>query len=246
MSTTRLVCVAMVLVLNGVLACSEAVAQPAMPTDPPHDVVAVNAPSATPPPAVRLTGAIEYAVALGIRKKNANHALVLRDAGQGFANAMAAVSTPRWQAPATKSGLWLEVYTPLSWVSQQAANATREYREFVVTPEMLEPIVRVYAHPDTPDVVTARGAVGTRSVQHVVMQNHRRTVTVQPLDSTDFVVEAKNAVGGSLTYTGQQATFALDDVLRLFAEGEFDIIVVGTSGEKRYTVKRKHFERLPM
>ncbi len=33
---------------------------------------------------------------------------------------------------------------------------------------------------------------------------------------------------------------------RLFAEGEFDIIVVGTSGEKRYIVKRKHFERLPL
>jgi len=53
-------------------------------------------------------------------------------------------------------------------------------------------------------------------------------------------------MGGSLTYTGQQVTFALGDVQRLFGEGEFDIIVVGTSGEKRYTVKRKHFERLPM
>ena len=41
-------------------------------------------------------------------------------------------------------------------------------------------------------------------------------------------------------------TFALADVHRLFAEGEFDIIVVGTVGEKRYTVKRKHFGRLPM
>jgi len=245
MTTMRLVS-PFVLTLVAALAPSPAVAQPAPVADPPHDVVAVNAPSSTTPPDAPLTPAVEYAVALGIRKKNANHALVLRDAGQGFANAMAAMSAPRWQTPATKSGLWLEVYTPLSWITQQAANATREYRPFAVAPEMLEPIVRVYAHPDTPDIVTARGAVGTRSVQHVVMQNHRRTVTVQPLDSTDFVVEAKNAVGGSLTYTGQQVTFALDDVLKLFAEGEFDIIVVGTSGEKRYTVKRKHFERLPM
>ena len=201
--------------------------------------------SPSPVPAA-MSPAVEHAIALGVRKKNANHALVLRDAGQGFANAMAIMAAPRWQAPATKSGLWLEIFTPLSWVSQQAAIATREYREFFVSADMLEPIVRVYAHPDTPDIVTARGAAGTRSVQHVVMQNRRRTVTVQPLASEDFVVESKNAVGGSLTYTGQEVTFALADVRRLSAEGEFDVIVVGTSGEKRYTVKRKHFGRLPL
>jgi hypothetical protein len=189
---------------------------------------------------------VDLAVAVGIRNKNANHALVLRDSGQGFANVMAIMAASRYSTPATKSGLWLEVYTPLSWVSQQAAIATREYRQFVVAPDMLDPIVRVYAHPDTPDIVSARGAAGTRSVQHVVMQNHRRSITVQPLGSEDFVVETKNAMGGSLTYTGQEVTFAFDDVLRLFSEGEFDIIVVGTNGEKRFTVKAKHFKRLPM
>jgi len=236
---------ALVVTLGLALVPSTAVAQPAGDAGP-HDLMAVNAPPSLARPTITVTPDLDRAVALGIQKKNANHALVLRDAGQGFANAMAAMSAPRWQQPATKSGLWLEVYTPLSWVSQQAATATREYREFFVTPEMLEPVVRVYAHPDTPDVVTARGAAGTRSVQHVVMQNHRRTITVQPLASEDFVVESKNAMGGSLTYTGQQVTFALGDVQRLFGEGEFDIIVVGTSGEKRYIVKRKHFERLPL
>jgi hypothetical protein len=49
----------------------------------------------------------------------------------------------------------------------------------------------IYANPDTPDVVTARGAAGTRSVQRVLMQNRRRTVTVQALASEDFVVESK-------------------------------------------------------
>lgn len=29
-------------------------------------------------------------------------------------------------------------------------------------------------------------------------------------------------------------------------DGAFDIIVVGTSAEKRYTVKRKHLDRLPL
>jgi hypothetical protein len=80
------------------------------------------------PAGMVVSPAVERAIALGRKKKSANHALVLRDVGQGFANAMAALSTPRWQAPATKSGLWLEIYTPLSWVSQQAATAEREYR----------------------------------------------------------------------------------------------------------------------
>ena len=208
------------------------------------------APAGVPPvpaPASAIAApAVERAIALGRKKKDANHALVLRDAGQGFANAMAVLAAPRWQAPATKSGLWLEIYTPLTWIAQQAANATREYRDFVLTEDMVAPIVRVYAHPDTPDIVSARGAVGTRSVQRVVMQNRRRTVTVQPLSWEDFTVEAKNAVGGSLTYSGQVVTFALDDVLRIFGEGEFDVIVVGSTGEKRYTVKSKHFKRLPI
>jgi hypothetical protein len=183
---------------------------------------------------------------VGHQEENANHALVLRDSGQGFANAMAALSAPRWQTPATKSGLWIEIYTPLSWVSQQAARATREYRQFALSPDMMEPVVRVIAHPDTPHIVTGRGAAGTRSVQHVVMQNHERTVTVQPLASEEVIEEVKNAMGGSLTYTGQILTFSLNDVMKLRQEGEFDIVVVATSGEKRYTVKRKHFERLPL
>ena len=111
---------ALVLTLGLALVPSTALAQSAGDAGP-HDIVAVDAPPPLPPAAVTLTPPVDRAVALGIKKKNANHALVLRDAGQGFANAMAALSAPRWQQPATKSGLWLEVYTPLSWVSQQAA-----------------------------------------------------------------------------------------------------------------------------
>ena len=52
--------------------------------------MAVNMPPPLPRPTV--TPNVDRAVALGIQKKNANHALALRDAGQGFANAMAAMS----------------------------------------------------------------------------------------------------------------------------------------------------------
>ena len=75
-------------------------AQTAADETNPTDFVAISA----PPPAVTVTPGLDRAVALGIKKKNANHALVLRDAGQRFANAMA-MAAPRWSTPATKSGL---------------------------------------------------------------------------------------------------------------------------------------------
>src|SRR5947208_2087274 len=118
--TTISTAFALVVTLGVALVPSTAQAQPA--GDGPHDTVAVTMPPARA--TIPVTPDLDRAVALGIQKKNANHALVLRE--QGFANAMAAMSAPRWQQPATKSGLWLEVYTPLSWVSQQAATATRE------------------------------------------------------------------------------------------------------------------------
>ena len=148
-----------------------------------------------------------------------------------------------------KTGLWIEVFTPLSWVTQMAAAATREYRKFTlanVTPELMEPIVRVIAHPDLPVYLTASGKVGTRSVQHVVMQDASRTITVQPVTTEPYDVPVKNAMGAEEVYAGLTALFPLDQVLALRAKGEFYIVVVGTHGEKRYKVKTKHFAQLPL
>jgi hypothetical protein len=209
----------------------------------------------SPIPARETNAAIARAIAKGAKGKNNHHGLTLRDSGQGWLNGLAAAGAAMNAAngiytPAqTKSGLWVEVFTPLAFIAQTAATATREYRPFTpedVTNDMLEPVVRVIAHPDTPDMVTALGAAGTRSVAHVVMQNEKRGVTIQPTSMERFDVEAKNAMGGELTYTGLSLTFALADVQTLRAEGEFFIVVVGTAGEKRFKVKRKHFDELPL
>ena len=82
---------ALVVTLGLALVPSTAVAQPAGDAGP-HDLMAVNAPPSLARPTITVTPDLDRAVALGIQKKNANHALVLRDAGQGFANAMAAMS----------------------------------------------------------------------------------------------------------------------------------------------------------
>jgi hypothetical protein len=154
-------------------------------------------------------------------------------------------AAPRWSTPAKKSGLWLEVYTPLSWVSQQAAIATREYREFFVTPEMLAPVVRstrIPTHRTSSRPVCGRNAIGAaRRYAEPPAHRHGATARERALRGRD---EERGRRLADLYR--QEVTFALGDVHRLFAEGEFDIIVVGTAGEKRYTVKRKHFGRLPM
>ena len=56
-------------------------------------------------------------------------------------------------------------------------------------------------------------------------------------------------MGAKLQYTGVIATFALSDLRELRggkADQEFNIIVIGNGrSEKQFTVKKKHFERLP-
>ncbi|MCP4897032.1 MAG: hypothetical protein GY906_08660, partial [bacterium] len=58
-----------------------------------------------------------------------------------------------------------------------------------------------------------------------------------------------NAMGGEASLTSQLALFDLGEVERVAAldkKGEFFIVVIGTTGEeKKFKVKKKHFERLP-
>jgi hypothetical protein len=116
-------------------------------------------------------GVVQRFIDQGVANKDDNHALVLRDSQQGWTNLAMAMATPKYLGPGRmKTALWIEVFTPLSWVTQTAAAATREYRKFTltnVTPELMEPVVRVMVHPDVPAYLTAAGKVGTRSVQHV-------------------------------------------------------------------------------
>ena len=220
-------------------------------------VSAPSAPFATPEemapaltPMLPAPEVVERFIAHGVKHKDDNHALILRDSGQGFANAMAAFGAAQnGYVAQTKTGLWVEVFTPLSWVMQMAAAATREYRPFTleaVTPELMEPVVRVIAHPDLPSHLTASGKAGTRSVQHVVLQDKSKQVTVQPLKTDPYDVPVANALGAREVYAGLTALFPLDQVLALHAKGEFYIVVVGTHGEKRFEVKAKHFKRLPL
>jgi hypothetical protein len=139
----------------------------------------------------------------------------------------------------------------MTWVEQLAANAAKEYRPFTIsdiTEEMLEPVLRVIVHPDTPTSLTAAGMSGTSSVEHVVLRDENKRMVVQPTSKEPFTDTASSALR-DMAYQGIVAKFPLDALRELRGpkgDQEFLIVVVGAGAkEKAFKVKEKHFERLP-
>jgi hypothetical protein len=221
------------------------------PAAPPRETTASSAASVVASaPRASATGyrlapaVIDEAIAYGSRRKNAEHGLRLIDSQQVFMVLLAGSET--------SSGFSLVVYTPIAWLRQQAARAAKEYRQMTaadVGDSFHEPILRVFVNPDTPNQVSARGMVGTSSVQHVVLRDEKRSIAIQPLSKSVTSEEVSNAMGGRANFEGLIATFALDalrEIRGAKGDAEFFITIVGTSGEERdFRVKRKHFADLP-
>jgi ribosomal protein L25 (general stress protein Ctc) len=190
---------------------------------------------------------IRTAVAAGTKAKGRQHGLILRDSGQGWAAAMTAGGTSQASA-----GFWVEVFTPTTWIRQQASDAAREYRQMdpaAVADQAKAPVLRIIAHPDVPNVVTKSGLAGTSSVQHIVLRSEDKKIVVQPLSKETFTEEAKNAMGGQVAFEGINATFPMDALKELRGpkgNGEFFITIIGSSKEeKNFKIKQKHFDDLP-
>lgn len=190
---------------------------------------------------------IKTEITAGTKSKGRHQGLVLRDSGQSWAAAMSAN-----QANQSSQGFWLEVYTPTTWIRQQASEASREYRQMdptAIAEQAKQPVLRIVAHPDMPNVVNKSGMAGTSSVQHVVLRSEDRKIVVQPLSKEKFTEEAKNAMGAQVAFEGINATFPLDALKELRGpkgNGEFFITIIGSSKEeKNFKVKQKHFDDLP-
>jgi hypothetical protein len=170
--------------------------------------------------------------------------LVLIDQDRAFTNAMRTSDTT------IGTGFSVRIYTPTTWLQQQAADAAKEYRPFTerdITPEMLEPVLRVIVHPDMPTQLTAADMRRATSVQHVVLRDTARQMTVQPTTKEPFT-ETVSSAHRDAAYQGLVATFPLDAVAGLRKadkNGEFYIVVVGQVGERAFKVKTKHFRGLP-
>lgn len=188
---------------------------------------------------------IQQAVTAGQKAKGKRQGLVLRDTAAGIAAAMAGSGS------SATNGFWLEAFTPLSWIQQQASNAAKEYRTITaanVDDTWREPVFRVLVHPDTPTNVTSDGIRFSASVQHVVLRSEDRKIVIQPLTKEQFTEDAQNGFGAKVTYSGVAAQFPMDALRELRGpkgDKEFLITVIGTGREeKNFKVKKKHFEDL--
>jgi hypothetical protein len=137
------------------------------------------------------------------------------------------------------TGFSLEIYTPFSWIAQNASWKAKKYQTFAregVAPAMLERILRVYANPDRPNEISQRGMFGTAGVEHVIVCSTQKKnfEVLQPIDIDADAVYSRNAFG------------AVKRIASLDKKGEFFVVVIGNTGEeKKFKVKTKHFDRLP-
>jgi len=193
---------------------------------------------------------IEMALRHGRSEKGKSQALIIRDAGRGWMNALNALA----DEPTEGSGFWLEIYTPVSWLQQLSSNAAREYRDVSIQdlePADLSAVLRVIVHPDMPDRVSRRGMRLSASVEHVVIRpkGDKGARVLQPVSRRTFDETAVGRHGREASFSGVESSFDLDavaDVRQQSRDGEFDVIVIGSGDrEKTFSVKKKHFDRFP-
>ena len=186
---------------------------------------------------------VEAAVERGVREKDHEPGLVLRDRGQAWAR----VLTPN--AAGSGRGFSIVVYTPTTWIVKMAAQAALERESFGaedIEELMLEPLLRVVAYPDLPTSPMAGGGFGTASVESVVLSDEAKRITVEPIDVESFE-QTDPAMPRS--YEGRMAAFRLEEVERIrkaSRDREFFVTVIGDSGEtKNFKIKKEFHHALP-
>jgi len=194
--------------------------------------------------------AIEAAFRNGRAERGKSLALTLRDTGRGLMNALNTLA----DEPTEGSGFWVEIHTPLTWLAQLSSDAAKDYRDVSrgdLEPDDLAAVLRVTVHPDMPDRVSRSGMRQSASVEHVVIRpkDRKDARVLQPLSLRRFDETAVGRHGRTASFAGVEAIFDLDSVARVrdqARDGEFDVIVIGSGDrEKTFSVKKKHFERLP-
>lgn len=114
--------------------------------------------------------------------------------------------------------------TPFLRVALAANRAKQEYKTFTetdATPEMIEPVLRVYANP----LVRGRHV---NSVRTVIVKHKKSGAIVQPTSTEPTEESYSNAYGATAEGKGLRATFPLDVV-----NAEHEIRVVFEDGEAK-------------
>jgi hypothetical protein len=153
----------------------------------------------------------------------------------------------------SSTGFALEIYTPYSWVSQQASEAAKRYKKFTredVSEEMLEHVLRVFAYPDMPTVAAEVNRADTSEVENVVIRSTAKEdlEVLRPLAIDQGWEYGYTRSGEDVPYESKSAVFDLKrvaEISKLDEKGEFFVVVVGTKYNREFKIKTRHFEKLP-
>jgi hypothetical protein len=198
---------------------------------------------------------IKAAIDNGVKNKKRHFGLRLEDQNVNFWNAMANSGKPAWAQDEAK-GFSMEAFTPISWISECAAQATRQYLPFAlenVDEEMKAPILYLIVHGKHSKRMgnaggSNGGAMSGESVAHVVLRSENKELVVQPTKEESFDEGQQNVFGARSEFAGMKVEFPLEEVAKLrstSSDGEFFVTVVGENSEKDFKIKKKHFEKLP-
>jgi hypothetical protein len=195
-----------------------------------------------------LTGEqINAAIYQGVTHPGQSQGLVLVDKGSQFGQALAAVNTaagnqkPWDQAPA--SGFTIAIFTPTTWIAQQASDAAQQGRTFTsqdVSNDMLRPVIRVTALPSTapPPGIGLNFGQDVSSVGNIRLADASRQDSVESANRRAFSYQ---------NLSGLIAEFSLDDLARVRRNNpEFFVLVSGPNNSHDFKIKNKHLARLPL
>ncbi len=196
---------------------------------------------------------VSGAILEGTRERGKEQGLRLQDIEQLIAAGFVMSDPNNVMKYGANSGFSVLLYTPISWIRQQASASAKLYRPYIdedVTAQMRTDYVLVAIAPDTPYYATPGSMAQATSVEHVVLRDVDRKIAVQPANQGPYDVDLGNPYGAAVRFTGMVAAFHLQDLFRVRGpkgDAEFFITVIGTNGTERdFKVKRKHFGRLPL
>jgi hypothetical protein len=199
-----------------------------------------------------------FAQAAQLSEKDLDAAIEFGTKAKGKAQGLRLAEGGLIRSAGPTTGFAITIYTPTTWVREQASRAAKKYQPFTrADAEPVEPVLRVVAEPDVPRTMNAEARRRASSVEIVVIRDAGKTVALQPTKTEPFETELSNALGAEATYHGLIATFDLEKLRALRGpngDAPFVITVVSTGGadsmgrdrtEKNFEVKDKHLASLP-
>ena len=187
---------------------------------------------------------VESAIARGTRQPGRMQGLYLFEVDASLLNGLGSLLQQSGKLNSDveipSAGFELVVFTPQTWIAQQASDAAKAGATFSrsdVTQQMLQPLLRVLVLPSSPSSAATHSDSDASAVSGVTIADSARRIVIQP------------ALKESITRQGLAgviAGFSLRDVGRIRThDPEFFVRVSGPNRFKDFRIKQENFANLP-